>query len=65
MWVANIGIEEPLEDIGTDWSSLIASQRDHEEVADDDREWKQAADALDYIAELLFGEVQLLSKEDH
>ncbi|ADZ07992.1 hypothetical protein LAC30SC_09465 [Lactobacillus amylovorus] len=38
MRVADIWINEPFEDIGTDKACFVASQRDYEEIADDDRE---------------------------
>lgn len=65
MWIADVGVNEPLEDIGTDEASLVTSQRDYEEVAYDNREWEKSADALDYVSKLLSGEFKLSSKEDH
>jgi hypothetical protein len=38
MRIADIWINEPFEDIGTDKACFVASQRDYEEIADDDRE---------------------------
>lgn len=65
MWIADVGVNEPLEDIGTDEASLVTSQRDYEEVANNNREWEKSADALDYVSKLLSGEFKLSSKEDH
>ncbi len=65
MRIADIWINEPFEDIGTDEASLVTSQRDYEEVANDNREWEKSADALDYVSKLLSGEFKLSSKEDH
>lgn len=65
MRVADIWINEPFEDIGTDKACFVASQRDYEEIADDDREWEKSADSFDYVSKLLSGKFKFFGKENY
>lgn len=65
MRIADIWINEPFEDIGTDKACFVASQRDYEEIADDDREWEKSADSFDYVSKLLSGKFEFFGKENY
>ena len=65
MRVADIWINEPFEDIGTVKACFIASQRDYEEIAGDEREWEKSSDSFDYVCKMHSGKCEFFGKEKY
>ena len=65
MRIADIWIEEPFENISANEACLVTSQRNNEEIANDNREWKKSANSFDNVPKFISGEIQFVSKKDY